>query len=67
MDEEAQPLLTPQAESQIRVRHLWFFLIAGLLLIVVMYCLFIKDILNLYTLKCPADKLLDCETKIYDE
>ena len=46
MDEEALPLLTPQAEARIRVRHLWFFLVAGLLVIVLAYCLFINNISN---------------------
>lgn len=64
MDEEAVPLLTPQAESQIRVRHLWFFLVAGLLVLVVAYCLFINNIFHLHTFKCPVDQLVNCGTKI---
>ena len=64
MDEEAQPLLTPRAESQIRVRHLWFFLICGLLVILVAYCIFIHNIFVLHTFKCPADELLNCDTKV---
>ena len=65
MDEESSlPLLTPQAESQIRVRHLWFFLFAGLLVIIIGYCLFINNIFILRTLKCPADELINCGTKV---
>ena len=62
--EEALLLLTPQAESQIRVRHLWFFLFADLLVIVVAYCLFIKNIIQLHTFKCPVDQLVNCGSKV---
>ena len=62
MDAESQPLLTSRTQNQIRLRHLWFFLVAGLVVIVVAYCAFVNKIFLLRALECPFNILDKCDT-----
>ena len=64
MDAESQPLLTSRTQNQIRLRHLWFFLVAGLVVIVVAYCAFVNKIFLLRALECPFNILNKCDTDI---
>ena len=64
MDAETQPLLTSRTQNQIRLRHLWFFLVAGLVVIVLAYCAFVNKIFLLRALECPYNILNKCDTDI---
>ena len=64
MDAESQPLLTSRTQNQIRLRHLWFFLVVGLVVIVVAYCAFVNKIFLLRALECPYNILNKCDTDI---
>ena len=64
MDAESQPLLTSRTQNQIRLRHLWFFLVVGLAVIVVAYCAFVNKIFLLRALECPYNILNKCDTNI---